>query len=313
MLSRSRAGESIAAKEWTSVLGRLQSMQRSHGKIVKIMSRACRHALGVAVSAGGWEAQKQPQQDCMREMTFWLRYLKQHEGQQIQKPGKQVQVRKLTENEEEKLRVQQTEKAVLEQYSKEEKVYVFMQEGRMEQRREAGFKEDRGLVKDVIRELRTMQAVLGTGREKWQELRGGKLVWETELFAVAKILQKGAKNPAVQRELIRVVCTAEELGFQVEARWKEQVGTAWELEQKLANSTDEWGVERAQLAKVLGQLGVSVAKGPKFRPHNSKGAAKKVRGRKNWRPNFLLDLHKKGRKGAKLFQDPCPMDNLSIF
>jgi hypothetical protein len=34
------------------------------------------------------------------------------------------------------------------------------------------------------------------------------------------------------------------------------VGTAWELEQKLANSTDEWGVERAQLAKVLGQLGV---------------------------------------------------------
>jgi Reverse transcriptase (RNA-dependent DNA polymerase) len=70
MLSRSRAGESIAAKEWASVLGRLQSMQRSHGKIVQIMSRACQHALGVAVSAGGWEAQVQPQQDCMREMTF---------------------------------------------------------------------------------------------------------------------------------------------------------------------------------------------------------------------------------------------------
>jgi hypothetical protein len=155
MLTRSKAGESIVAKEWASVLGRLQSMQRSHGKIVQVMSRACQQVLGVAVSAGGWEVQVQPQQDCMREMTFWLRYLKQHEGQQIQKPGKQVQVRKLAENQEEKLSVQQTEK-VLEQYSKEEKVYVFTQEGRIEQRQEAGFKEDRGLIKDVIRELRTM-------------------------------------------------------------------------------------------------------------------------------------------------------------
>jgi hypothetical protein len=57
----------------------------------------------------------------------------------------------------------------------------------------------------------------------------------------------------------------------------------------------------------------SVAKGSKFRPHNSKGAAKKAEGPEKMATKFLPDLHKKGLKGAELFQDLCSMDNLWIF
>jgi hypothetical protein len=57
----------------------------------------------------------------------------------------------------------------------------------------------------------------------------------------------------------------------------------------------------------------SVAKGPIFRPHISKGAAIKAEGPEKLAAEFLPDLNKKGRKGAELFQDPYPMANLWIF
>jgi hypothetical protein len=44
----------------------------------------------------------------------------------------------------------------------------------------------------------------------------------------------------------------------------------------------------------------SVAKGPKFRPQNTKGAAKNSMGPEKSGAEFSADLSKKGRKGAEL-------------
>jgi hypothetical protein len=142
MLGRSRAGESIGAREWASMLGKLQSMRRSHGKEVQVM--ACQHALEVAVNEGGWEAQVPAQEDCMREMIYWLNYLDQHEGQQIQRPGQGKLVRSLEENHKEKQKQPATEKQILDKFYQEEKVFVYTLEGRIEQRREAISKKTEG-------------------------------------------------------------------------------------------------------------------------------------------------------------------------
>jgi hypothetical protein len=45
----------------------------------------------------------------------------------------------------------------------------------------------------------------------------------------------------------------------------------------------------------------SVAKGPKFRPQNTKGAEKNCVGPEKSGAEFLPDLTKKDRKGAELF------------
>jgi hypothetical protein len=45
----------------------------------------------------------------------------------------------------------------------------------------------------------------------------------------------------------------------------------------------------------------SVAKGPKFRPHNSKGALQKFVRPEKLAAEFSLNMLKKGRKGAELF------------
>jgi hypothetical protein len=45
----------------------------------------------------------------------------------------------------------------------------------------------------------------------------------------------------------------------------------------------------------------SVTKGPKFRPQNTKGAERNCLGLEKSGVEYLPDLSKKGRKGAKLF------------
>jgi hypothetical protein len=45
----------------------------------------------------------------------------------------------------------------------------------------------------------------------------------------------------------------------------------------------------------------SVAKGPKFRPQNTKGAEKNCVGAGKFGAEVLADLSKKGQKGAELF------------
>jgi hypothetical protein len=46
---------------------------------------------------------------------------------------------------------------------------------------------------------------------------------------------------------------------------------------------------------------VSVAKGPKFRPQNTKGAEKIVWGRKSLGPNICLIFQKRAEKGPNFF------------
>jgi hypothetical protein len=64
----------------------------------------------------------------------------------------------------------------------------------------------------------------------------------------------------------------------------------------------------------LGRLGFifSVAKGPKFRPQNSKGAPQKCVWPEKLAAEFSFNMPKKGRKGAELFEADYSYKNLKI-
>jgi hypothetical protein len=52
---------------------------------------------------------------------------------------------------------------------------------------------------------------------------------------------------------------------------------------------------------IIYYIDVSVAKGPKFRPQNSKGAIQKFVRPEKLAAEFSINMPKKGRKGAELF------------
>jgi hypothetical protein len=64
------------------------------------------------------------------------------------------------------------------------------------------------------------------------------------------------------------------------------------------NLDEKFGQE---LATLLIRCLLSVAKGPKFRPHNSKGALQKFVRPKKLAAELSFKMLKKGRKGAELF------------
>jgi hypothetical protein len=50
---KAMTGSKIAALELAQLLGRLNSMRRSHGQLVGVLTRTCQHLLGVAVNSFG--------------------------------------------------------------------------------------------------------------------------------------------------------------------------------------------------------------------------------------------------------------------
>ena len=77
-------GEKFGAKELAKLLGRLQSMRRSHGDIVRVMSRSCQHDLGKVVVQHGWHASLVLSAGSVEELKFLKQHLEHYNGQFIQ-------------------------------------------------------------------------------------------------------------------------------------------------------------------------------------------------------------------------------------
>jgi hypothetical protein len=134
--------------------------------------------------------------------------------------------------------------------------YMLMCDGSVQCVKEAGFREDKGQQRGAITELKAVQRFQIGQKEELREYRGGRVVWKTDSYACATYLKRGARYPEVQKEVVRIKFLEKELGVQVVGVWEsEDVGTA-ELCQKLSRSTDEWGVDRKELARIFAKWGV---------------------------------------------------------
>ncbi len=55
-ISRAMEGKKVMALDLVKLLGRLNSMRRSHGSLPGVLTRTCHHLLGVAVNMYGWKS-----------------------------------------------------------------------------------------------------------------------------------------------------------------------------------------------------------------------------------------------------------------
>ena len=258
LVAKVRQGDWCEAKEWASFLGKLQSMKRSHGDIVGVMSRSCQHAVGKAVVERGWSTRVRATGDCLSELLFLQVHLSKFHGQHLQEsgPGKVFELDR-TERELQLARDQKVGPGFWEKLAGvEEKSYVLKTDGLVKQVREVGFevdsKDNRGM-----EELKVAGMVLL--REKEQLVQGGhrKIYWQTGSYGCAVYLKRGSKIPEVQREVVKIKWLEKELGCSVVGVWAPKDSgriRAAEIGQLSSQSTDEWGIERGELCKVLAGL-----------------------------------------------------------
>ena len=84
VIQQATDGRKLAALDIAKLLGRLNSMRRSHGQALGVLTRTCQHLLGVAVNLHGWQSRVQLDYDAVRELTLLASKLRELNGQHIQ-------------------------------------------------------------------------------------------------------------------------------------------------------------------------------------------------------------------------------------
>jgi hypothetical protein len=106
----------------------------------------------------------------------------------------------------------------------------------------------------VVRELKAILEFLQSRRSELGGEELCRIVWRTKSFATVCCLKKGSKIMEAQRGLVNIKMEEKRLGVRVVGVWETaDVGTE-ELCQKLSRSTDEWGLDRAELVKLFAEL-----------------------------------------------------------
>ena len=68
-------GRRIEALELAKLLGKLNSMRRSHGPLMGVLSRSCQHTMGLAVLEKGWRCKLQLDYDSVKELMLLKKVL----------------------------------------------------------------------------------------------------------------------------------------------------------------------------------------------------------------------------------------------
>ena len=76
-------GQRVASLELAKLLGKLNSMRRSHGQVLCVLSRTCQHLLGVKVNSDGWHSEVQLTYEAVRELKMLEDRLESLNGQHI--------------------------------------------------------------------------------------------------------------------------------------------------------------------------------------------------------------------------------------
>ncbi len=90
-------GRPVLALELAKLLGKLNSMRRSHGPTLGVLSRTCQHLLGINVLERGWQSTVQLMYEAVRELSFLADRLVELNGQHIFSSEARTKIFELTE------------------------------------------------------------------------------------------------------------------------------------------------------------------------------------------------------------------------
>ena len=242
------------------MLGKLNSMRRSHGAVVGIMSRTCQHLLGVQVIAEGWQTSVQLTYEAVRELTFLQSKLEQLNGQHILSQEARSKVYVLKETDRLVSLVQSTEEMLDNLYvsdASDTHVYIYKADGQFQLVREFHFSEEESSASSGYRELLAVHKTLQSDPASFAGHAGGLVFWKTDSKNCYSFLSKGSRLPDVQRLVVDIKCMERKLDIRLVPVWTPRSHArivAADLGSKLNTNTDEWCIDRTDLAKVFRKL-----------------------------------------------------------
>jgi len=249
----------IKTLELASILGKIASLQRSHGKLVNIMTRISQNLLGTAIftNLGNWDGDVTLTAESITELSFLAKHLPSQNGKFIptnkssNKTFEHLEVDaaiaqvKLTEDDMTNLLVSD---------ASDTRAYAYAANNNIELIEDHKFDEFERSLSSSQREMRAALVVLKKRGQELKRLKHRIIYWQTDSKNFESFLRRGSKLQHIQLDVLQIKLLEHELGIELVAVWTPREhprifladqGSKHEL------STDEWGLERPMLNSLL--------------------------------------------------------------
>ena len=249
-------GSKVEAKLMAQALGKVISLCRSHGNILRIMSCSTQHALGKHVFRYGWFSIMTLDEAVIREFQFIVSVLDQYNGHHIYSVISATHVFELSDVNRRIAMIRDTELPVKNLYvslTDDSHTFVYLDDGSFayvqESVVEPGSYQGSG--------HQALAAVLSTLKSEMTFLQGlapVKVYWQTDSRNCFLFLSKGSRQPAIQADIVAIKSIEKSCNITVIPVWTPREHGRLVLADmglRFSSSTDEWCISRPQLRDIF--------------------------------------------------------------
>jgi len=260
IIQQGLSGEAIPALGMASLLGRINSMRRSHGAVLGVMSRTCNHLMGEAVLEEGWQSRVLLTYEAVRELQYLADNIRRLNGQHIQSREAKSKVVSLQEAEQLVSKIRESDADIENLFvsdASDVTAFVYGADGTFLAVREFEFSEQERTASSGMRELLAVQKMLSEGSEHFKKFKGGSVYWQTDSKNSYIFLSRGSRKPLIQDIVADIKCQERKLDIQIIPVWTPRSHARIvlaDMGSKMHTSTDEWCVDRDKLAEIFVQL-----------------------------------------------------------
>jgi len=259
-IEKAREGEQMAALDLAKLLGKLNSMRRYHGPVLGVLSRTFQHLLGSRDESEGWHCKVLLTYEAVRELSMLLEKLTALNGQHIFTAESRTKVFELSETDRLTSKVKTTDEHVENLFvsdASDSHVFVFKADGRFQYVREFELSDTEKKESSGYRELLAVRKALEDDPAQFTEFAGGVIYWQTDSKNCYSFLTKGSRIPKIQDLVMDIKHRERKLDVRIVPVWtprsQARIVEA-DLGSKLNSSTDEWCIDRQDLAEVFSAL-----------------------------------------------------------
>jgi len=256
VLDAGLATEPVSVKAIASILGKLNSFFRSHGNIVKVMSRAMQHQLGAHVQLMGWTGSLLLSGASVQELAFLIRHLPDYNGCFIPTCQAASQVWDFSQLSSEYGQVIGSSVlvpglAVVDPTFSH--AYIYLPDGTFRLVSDVPNGFGGAAAVPVMRELALLTYTICQEAANLVAQGCRRLYWQSSSEFCCKCINHGSRLPAIQTAVMTLRRLERRLDFVLVPVFTPtchpRVSTV-----ELSRSTDEWSVDRGDLAIVLAAL-----------------------------------------------------------
>ena len=252
--------EKVSSLSLASLLGKLNSMRRSHGSMMGVMSRSCNHVMGETVLKQGWHSSLLLSWESVRELQFLLENVRQLNGQHIVTQEARSKVIELKEADRLVEKIKLSDDLVQNLFvsdASDAVAFVYKADGTFLSVREFQFSAEERDMSSGMRELLAVKKMLEEESGQFKKHRGGKVYWQTDSMNSYIFLSRGSRKPSVQEVVADIKLAERSLDVQIVPVWTPRTHSRLilaDLGSKIHTSTDEWCIDRDRLAEVFLEL-----------------------------------------------------------